>query len=356
MSPVDVTKQDPRGTGWSICDRVFRLRYWGTTKTIELTGGRELVAGTSADCSIRLVDPSERVSRRHASFSDDGAVWTVQDLGSTNGTKQDGETRKTFQIVPADVIELGPIKLVAESESSIRLHRLLQRFIGWSEALLPDVDAALSSVREMATLRNILILRGDRRPDKRRALTDGQYLAGAVARLHQLTLGAEHPLIFHDRERSGTESLKLASGGLLCVDANAAPKDFAQVVPVLRLPETRVRLVLCAAGDDEIEGLQLRRTTTIEIPGLAKREADFERLLEEYGAEAVFRLGATGLAFRPQDPRWLQQSGPQTLDELEEDAKRLVALRNWGVSEGAKKLGITHGALSQWARVRNIPT
>jgi len=43
-------------------------------------------------------------------------------------------------------------------------------------------------------------------------------------------------------------------------------------------------------------------------------------------------------------------------DEVEDAARRLVALRNWGVSEGAKRLKITHGALSRWTRRRKIPT
>ena len=32
-----------------------------------------------------------------------------------------------------------------------------------------------------------------------------------------------------------------------------------------------------------------------------------------------------------------------------------VALRNWGVNDGAARLGITHGALSLWLSRRQIP-
>jgi predicted DNA-binding protein (UPF0251 family) len=43
-------------------------------------------------------------------------------------------------------------------------------------------------------------------------------------------------------------------------------------------------------------------------------------------------------------------SGVTTLDQLEAFALRLVALRSWGVAEGARRLGISHGALSRWAQ------
>lgn len=355
---MEATKQDPRGTGWSINDRVIRLRPWGkpAEASIVLTGGRVLIAGRDPTCSIVLDDPKGLVSGRHASFADDGETWTVTDLGSTNGTEQDGEPRKTFQLAPADVIRMGGIRLIAESTDSIQLHSFLQRLIGWSDSALPDVDAALSSVREMATLRNVLVLRTDRRPDRRRAHLDAPFLGGIVTRLHQLTLGPDFPLVFHESTHSGAESQRLASGGLLCIDALEAPTDLAQLVSSRRLPDVRVRLVVCAAKQ-EAKALPLPTKTTIELPALPDRREEFARMLEEYATEAASTLKAPSPALRPQDPRWLQEtSGPQTLDELEEDARRLVALRNWGVTDGATALGITHGALSQWAQVRRIPT
>jgi len=70
----------------------------------------------------------------------------------------------------------------------------------------------------------------------------------------------------------------------------------------------------------------------------------------------VAKLGASDLGFRPLDPAWARASGLATLSEIEDVARRLVALRNWGVTGGAARLGITHGALSRWARRRKLPT
>jgi pSer/pThr/pTyr-binding forkhead associated (FHA) protein len=55
----------------------------------QLDKGKPLVVGRTAPADIEIPDPG--LSRRHASFTwgDDG-IW-VEDLGSTNGTKKNGE-------------------------------------------------------------------------------------------------------------------------------------------------------------------------------------------------------------------------------------------------------------------------
>ncbi|HWU87065.1 MAG TPA: hypothetical protein VN253_07310, partial [Kofleriaceae bacterium] len=91
-------------------------------------------------------------------------------------------------------------------------------------------------------------------------------------------------------------------------------------------------------------------------PPIAERQNELDLLIEVYGDDAVAELGAPELGFRPHDYEWIRASGIATLDDIEEVTRRLVAMRNWGVTTGAARLGITHGALSRWARRRRIPT
>jgi len=100
----------------------------------------------------------------------------------------------------------------------------------------------------------------------------------------------------------------------------------------------------------------LPRSATVRIPSITEWEGELDRMIEAYGLDAVAALGASELGFRPHDLEWVRASGIATLDELEEATRRLVALRNWGVTDGAKRLGLTHGALSRWARWRGLPT
>lgn len=331
--------------GWALNDPVVRFRVQGSERVFDLATSDRWVLGSSSDCSVRLDDFSGRVSRRHAVASRDGEIWTMHDLGSTNGLRLNREERRSFQLATGDEIELGGITLLAESHRSIELHDLLRRWLGWSASRLGEVDRALRDVREMSHLRAALILHGM------------DSLAGVVRRLHRVALG-DRPFVALGPDDSGMQGLEHAMNGMLCVDARGLPRDIRPVIANLRTPDMRVRLVAYADSSEaaaEIAAM-ISRIVTISIPPLTEREDEIERLLEAYASDAAEELGADYPALRPRDPELVRRSGVASLGEMEHVARRLVALRNWGVAGGAKRLGITHGALSRWARRRGLPT
>jgi pSer/pThr/pTyr-binding forkhead associated (FHA) protein len=306
------------------------------------------VLGSSPECSLHLDDPSGRVSRRHAVVSREGDIWTMTDLGSTNGIRVNREDRRMFQLAPGDEIELGGITLIAESRRSMALSLLLRRLLGWSG---PEpwrrVDGAFREVREMAHSRTALILHGE------------GSLLGVAHRLHRLTLG-DRPFVALGPGDSMTDALEMAVGGMVFVEARHLPRDLGPLAARLREPAVSIRLVAGAANAAEPGALaaMLPRVATIAIPPLRERPDEMDALIEAYGRDAVEELGAPALGFRPRDVEWarLNSSWIATLDEIEDAARRLVAMRNFGVTAGAERLGITHGALSRWAKRRGIPT
>ena len=339
------TTADPAANSWAINDPVIRLRLFGADRVFELSSLERWIIGSSAECSIRLDDPSGRVSRRHAELRRDRDAWSLQDLRSTNGTRQNREDRRTFQLAPGDEIELGGVTLIAESRRSIALHQLLRRLLGWSMPRLGEVDRAFREVREMAHIRAALILRGE-----------GSF-AGVARRLHGLTL-PDRPFVVLGPDESAAQALDRAPGGMIYVEARDLPPDLDQLAAGIRDPEARIRLVVCADRTEATAELAMMipRIATVWIPRVTDRKDELDPLIEAYGRDAVAALGATDLGFRPHDLKWVRGSGLETLAELEEVTHRLVALRNWGVTAGAERLGITHGALSRWARRRKIPT
>ena len=339
------TNVDPAANAWAINDPVNRLRLFGADRVFELSTSERWMLGSSAECSIVLEDPSGRISRRHAELRRDRDTWNVQDLKSTNGIRQNGEDRRTFQLAPGDEIELGGVTLIAESRRSIALHQMLRRLLGWSVARLGEVDRALREVREMAHARAALILRGE------------GSLAGVARRLHRITL-PDRPFVGFGPGEDTAQALDRAVNGMLYVEARCLPGDLDQLVAGIRVPEARIRLVVCAGSIEATAELatMIPRIATIWIPSVAERKDEIDQLLEAYGRDAVATLGANHLGFRPHDLKWVRTSGLKTLGEIEQVTHRLVALRNWGVTAGAERLGITHGALSRWARRRKIPT
>jgi len=340
---TDTTNADPAAAGWAIDDPVIRLRLLGSERVFDLATSDRWLLGSSPRCSLRLDDPSGRVSRRHAVASRAGELWALADAGSTNGLRVNHERRRSVELAPGDEVALGGITLIAESARSMELHELLRRWLGRSASHLGEVDRALRDVRAMANLQTALILRG------------AGGLLGVARRLHQITLG-DRPFVALGRREDRKQCLDRALDGMLYVDPRGLGGGLGAVLADLRAFDRGIRLVMRADSTKSIAKLAvlLPRIATISIPPMTEREDELEELLEAYGSDAVAELGASWLGFRPGDPDRVLAVRITTLDEIEDAARRLVALRNWGVTNGANRLGISHAALSRWARRRKI--
>ncbi len=64
-----------------------------------------VVIGRSRSCDLRLADGD--TSRRHAKIVCTGGRYVLHDLGSTNGTRVNGEPVGEHALEPADRIDIG---------------------------------------------------------------------------------------------------------------------------------------------------------------------------------------------------------------------------------------------------------
>jgi two-component system, NtrC family, response regulator AtoC len=86
----------------------------GRAEQRALAGDGPWVLGRDADCDVRIDDQS--LSRRHATLRG-GAGWTIEDLGSSNGTKVAGKALAPLERRPledGEVVELGLVTLVLQ--------------------------------------------------------------------------------------------------------------------------------------------------------------------------------------------------------------------------------------------------
>ncbi len=89
-------------------------------RAIVVAEGRRMVVpaagatlGRSRDCDVVLADSN--VSRRHAEIRPQGAGWVVEDLGSTNGVRVNGQPASgPTAVAGGDRIELGTVPVVFE--------------------------------------------------------------------------------------------------------------------------------------------------------------------------------------------------------------------------------------------------
>lgn len=352
------TRTDAAGPDeWLIDDDIVRLRRWAleTVHPLPSPSTAEVVVGAGAVCDLVLDDPAGRISRQHARLTHDGR-WTISDLGSKNGLRMDGSRRQTFPLAAGVEVGIGGLTLIAESPRWLALRGFVQRLIGWSPERAEEVDLAMRALRIAATRRDSLLLHGD-----------GDLMAIAQS-LHRRTLGTGRPCIVCDPRRrsteatvrsaenhdTGLEALRAAAGGTLCVWSARLPADFPAVLDALRDPAARVQLVVCSHAADTTKKPTI--AAPITLPPLADRASELDRVIDEYGRDAVTSLAVDVNRFTPADRAWVRAHTADSLPEIEKATRRLVALRDGGnVARAAVKLGMSHVALSQWIDRRRLP-
>ena len=99
--------QAPNATA---ADSHWSLNLNGTTFALE---GDIATIGRQATCTVHI--PDINISRLHAELRRFGDSWTIEDRGSTNGTKVNGELIVTPTVLqPGDTVSLGTVQLVVE--------------------------------------------------------------------------------------------------------------------------------------------------------------------------------------------------------------------------------------------------
>lgn len=338
------TRTDP-GTqaGWAIEDPVIRLRVWGSDLVFDLPDPPvELMLGAAPDCQIQLHDPTTHTSRHHAQLVPCNGGWQIEDQKSKNGLWRDGARRLQFMLTPGIEIGIGGLRLIAESQQLMALRALVGRFLGWSAWRHPSVDEALRSLRDWGARRVSLVLMGH-----------GDLFT--VAReLHRATLVSGAPFVASDEQRNGMTALRSAAHGTLWVPE--LPPDFGDVAAALREVGCRTRIMLHAqsASDAARVAITLARPAIVTVPSFNSRHAEMTRLLLECADVVAERLGVTAPILRRSDLRALAALEYKGFAELEDTVSRVVALRKWGLTAGAERLGISHVALLRWARRRKL--
>lgn len=69
-----------------------------------------ITIGRGEDCKLRI--PLAAVSRKHAELAEDDDELVIRDLKSSNGTYVNKERIKTRELLPGDLLSVGPVVLV----------------------------------------------------------------------------------------------------------------------------------------------------------------------------------------------------------------------------------------------------
>jgi hypothetical protein len=339
------TNIDPQGRmSWYIDDAIVRLRLWGTEYAHALPEPRVPVKlGSAPSCDVQLRDKAGRLSREHATLVPEPTGWEIRDLGSKNGLWVDGAPASRSTLQAGVKIQLGGLILVAESLKFIGLRSLMCRLLGWAPARQADVDEALQNIRDSATQRTPLIVIGD---------GDLELVA---TRLHRVTLGPSAPFVAYGGDDMNA-AIQAAMHGTLYVRirSGVTTSVIADAVHAVEIT-ARPRLVLCASKASDAAAVSAKpgRLAVIAMPPLSARTDEILRLVHETAQDIVREMGAPSSGFTMHDLERLQAIKFSGMADLEDSIRRVIVMRTWGVTAGAKKLGLKHSSLSQWARNKN---
>ena len=100
--------------------------------------GDLVTVGRREDCDLRI--PLGDVSRKHCSILIEGDVVTVQDLGSSNGTRVNGKVVESCKLKAGDVLQIGSLLFVVQIDGDPTMDEARRKVDGDAEErpALPD--------------------------------------------------------------------------------------------------------------------------------------------------------------------------------------------------------------------------
>lgn len=297
------------------------------------------------------------VSRRHAEVARQGPLYTIRDLGSTNGTFLNGERIQASALSEGDVLRLGDaVAVVLRVRDELAPPRVEEPIPG--VLFGPGLSELLLSVRRLAADDLPIVIEGATGVGKEGVARALHELSGRKGALQAVNCGALPPNLaeaelfghrkgaFTGAEQAGLGHVRAAHQGTLFLDElyDLAPAVQTKLLRVLQdkqvlpLGETRavpvdVRVVaaslvplaeLVARGRLREDLAARLAGMSLVVPPLAERRADIPILLAHF---LRFHSGGHAPAV---DGKLLEhlllRSWPGNVRELQLLARRLLAL------------------------------
>ena len=169
----------------------------------------EVSIGRDIGQHIRI--DNDAVSRRHALLLHSAGTWTVQDLGTSNGTRLNGKPVDFAPLKPGDAIQVGKHTIVfSPTEQQIQRLEQARRTLGVSDRPAAgtlfmesgDIDSVMRGIEEQRSAHLRLVAAGS--ADKRYPLSRDPIILGraidADVVLRGFLVSRQHATITNDSQ------------------------------------------------------------------------------------------------------------------------------------------------------------
>lgn len=353
-APSDKTRSrfhhDPKSAGE---DHV--LVVWpGGSQRIALPRESSLVVGRGADCEVRIVDGS--VSRTHVRLHSSASGVTIEDLGSSNGTRLGGCPLRPHQVtsLPADtVVEMGDAMLVLQASGpAAATPRLeeggMQRLLKLA-AVVASSDVNVILQGETGVGKEVMArFIHDNSPRKAAPFVKLNCAAFPEALVEAELFGYDKGA-FTGANAAKPGLIESAEGGTLLLDEVAELPSVAQAkllravgnLEVMRIGSVQTKAIdvrfmaaahvpletLIASGRFRADLYYRLNGATLNLPPLRQRLDELPELAHTFAREWAQRLARPVPAISPAGLAWLaKQAWPGNVRELKAMVERAALL------------------------------
>ncbi|MEZ0230398.1 MAG: sigma 54-interacting transcriptional regulator [Planctomycetota bacterium] len=299
MTPLD---DEPTFKGTQHPDLSMKLVVAGAgvSTTHNLPARGELTIGRASTNQVPIADAS--VSRKHALLKLTSTAWTIEDLGSANGTVLNGRALAPNQpatIRPGDVIEVGDIAVLIrgpqpkapekkEENAPVVLAESMKALYALIDKVAP-ANVNVLILGETGAGKEVVAQTIHRRSPRASAPFIGVNCAAFTETLLESELFGHEKGAFTGAEKTKPGLLESAQGGTIFLDeVGELPAGFqAKLLRVLE--ERQVRRV----------GSLSSRPIDVRIVAATNRDLDQEVLKGSFRKDLYFRLNGFTLTVPP---------------------------------------------------------
>ena len=282
----EAPRDEAHPTGWVLIAALDCERLTAPPARINLVDVAGIDIGRGAERSfqrtgdrLRIELPDRWASQVHARVARDGEGWTVEDAGSKNGTRVNGERIERAELDDGDVLEIGGSFLVLRRAAATTRNRDGATRAGL-DTMSPALEREVAVLSKIARSRVPVLLRGESGTGKEVVATAIHALSGRRGPLLPVNCGAI-PATLLESELFGSRRGAFSGAEDRIGLVRSAEHGTLFLDEVVELPPSSQAALLRFLQDGEIMPLGADKRIVVDVRVVAATNKPVEELVAQ---------------------------------------------------------------------------